>query len=278
MVTSQIRRFVPGRDADSDRYRHWRRAGEAASRSTGWSPRTSRCWVRASSSVTRRGSRCGAFSSTSPSARRFRAREQNPPRRSSASPLGPPCPRTASGPPATHDPRTAQKVAARPGQGRGRAGERARRSGRRGPAVVISHTTAGRDFALEWALERLRPSLRGTLRVGSVGPSGLLAGATLRDVELGDGRGRAVLVADSIRARYSIAELFGGPPAIADLRIWSPRRSPSSPNPGSRSPSPGSWPGRRRGRMRGSTPRIPRRTRPVLPCSAYVAPGSTAAP
>ncbi|MDE2975861.1 MAG: translocation/assembly module TamB [Gemmatimonadota bacterium] len=91
-----------------------------------------------------------------------------------------------------------------------------------GAAVVISHTTAGRDFALEWALERLRPSLVGTLRIGSVGPSGLLAGATLRDVELGDGRGRAVLVADSIRARYSIAELFGGPPAIADLRIWSP--------------------------------------------------------
>ncbi len=88
-------------------------------------------------------------------------------------------------------------------------------------AVVISHTTAGREFALERALERLRPALKGTLRVGSMGPGGLLAGATLYDVEIGDSMGRSVLVADSVRARYSIAELFGGPPAIADLRIWS---------------------------------------------------------
>ena len=91
-----------------------------------------------------------------------------------------------------------------------------------GAAMVISHTTAGREFALEWALDRLRPSLNGTLRVGSMGPSGLLAGATLYDIEFSDGMGRPVLVADSMRARYSIAELFGGPPAIADLRIWSP--------------------------------------------------------
>ena len=91
-----------------------------------------------------------------------------------------------------------------------------------GAAMVVSHTTAGREFALERALERLRPSLNGTLRVGSMGPSGLLAGATLYDVELSDSLGRPVLVADSMRARYSIVELFGGPPAIADLRIWSP--------------------------------------------------------
>ena len=89
-------------------------------------------------------------------------------------------------------------------------------------AMVISHTTAGREFALEWALERLRPSLTGTLRVGSMGPGGLLAGATLYDVELSDSLGRPILVADSMRARYSMAELFGGPPAIADLHIWSP--------------------------------------------------------
>lgn len=88
--------------------------------------------------------------------------------------------------------------------------------------VVISHTAAGRELALECALERLRPSLTGTLRVGSMGPSGILAGATVYDVELSDSLGRPVLVADSVRARYSVAEFFGGPPAIADLRIWSP--------------------------------------------------------
>ncbi len=89
-------------------------------------------------------------------------------------------------------------------------------------AAVISHTGAGRGLALDWALERVRPALNGTLTIGGVGPSGLLAGATLYEVEFSDGMGRRVLVADSIRARYSIAELFGGPPAIADLHIWSP--------------------------------------------------------
>ena len=89
-------------------------------------------------------------------------------------------------------------------------------------AMVLSHTMAGRDFALDWVLERVRPALNGTLTIGGVGPSGLLAGATLYDVELSDSVGRPVLFADSIRARYSIAELFGGPPSVADLRIWSP--------------------------------------------------------
>ena len=89
-------------------------------------------------------------------------------------------------------------------------------------AMVISHTTAGRDFALEWTLERVRPALNGSLIVGGVGPSGLLAGATLYEVELRDSVGRRVLAADSVRARYSLTELFGGPPAIADLHIWSP--------------------------------------------------------
>lgn len=89
-------------------------------------------------------------------------------------------------------------------------------------AMVISHTSAGRDFALDWALSRLRPALNGTLTVGGAGPGGFLAGATLYEVELSDSLGRRILVADSMRARYSISELFGGPPAVADLRIWSP--------------------------------------------------------
>ena len=89
-------------------------------------------------------------------------------------------------------------------------------------AMVISHTTAGRGFALDWALERVRPALNGTLTIGGVGPSSLFAGATLYDVELSDSLGRRVLVADSIRARYSIAAILGGPPSITDLNIWSP--------------------------------------------------------
>ena len=89
-------------------------------------------------------------------------------------------------------------------------------------AVVLSRTTAGREFALDWALDRLRPAINGTIEVGSLAPGGILAGATLHDVRLSDSLGRLVLVADSMRARYSVAELLGGPPAIADLHLWSP--------------------------------------------------------
>ena len=89
-------------------------------------------------------------------------------------------------------------------------------------AMVINHTTAGRDFALDWALKRVQPALNGTLTIGGMGPGGLLAGATLYDVALSDSMGHRILAADSIRARYSIAEFFGGPPSIADLNIWSP--------------------------------------------------------
>ena len=89
-------------------------------------------------------------------------------------------------------------------------------------AMVVNHTMMGRDIALDLALKWVRPALNGTLTVGGVGPSGLLAGATLYDVELSDSMGHRVLAVDSMRARYSISEFFGGPPAIADLQIWSP--------------------------------------------------------
>jgi len=89
-------------------------------------------------------------------------------------------------------------------------------------ALSISRTETGRGLALEWALERLRPAVNGTIHIGSVGPGGLLGGATLVDVALTDSLGRPVLVADSLRARYSVAELVLGSPAIADLQVWEP--------------------------------------------------------
>ena len=89
-------------------------------------------------------------------------------------------------------------------------------------ALAISRTGTGRGLALEWALEKLRPAINGTIRVGSVGPGGILGGATLVDLEVTDSLGRPVLVADSLRARYSVAELVMGPPAIADLELWGP--------------------------------------------------------
>ncbi len=89
-------------------------------------------------------------------------------------------------------------------------------------AVVVSRTAAGREAALDWALSTLRPSVNGSVAFESVGPGGLLGGATLRGVRVEDHLGRAVLTADSVRARYSLFDLLGGGRAIADLRLWSP--------------------------------------------------------
>lgn len=89
-------------------------------------------------------------------------------------------------------------------------------------AAVVSRTAAGREAALDWALSALRPSVNGSVAFESVGPGGLLGGATLRGVRVEDDRGRAVLTADSVRARYSIFDLWGGGRAIAGLRLWSP--------------------------------------------------------
>lgn len=88
--------------------------------------------------------------------------------------------------------------------------------------VVLARSAAGRELALNWALERLQHQIDGTIQVGSVGPGGIWGGATLRQVVIDDRQGRTVATADSIRARYSLRELLGGAPAVADLRLWSP--------------------------------------------------------
>lgn len=89
-------------------------------------------------------------------------------------------------------------------------------------AVVISHTAAGRGLALDWLLSRMRPGINGTLTVGSVSPGGLLGGATFHDVRIRDSEGHVVLVVDSVRARYSVADFLGGPAGLEDLQLWSP--------------------------------------------------------
>ncbi len=88
--------------------------------------------------------------------------------------------------------------------------------------VVLARSAAGRELALNWALERIQHRVDGTIQVGSVGPGGIWGGATLRQVVVADRQGRTVATADSIRARYSLRELLGGAPAVADLRLWSP--------------------------------------------------------
>ncbi len=87
-------------------------------------------------------------------------------------------------------------------------------------AVWVSRTASGREVALEWAMERIRPIVNGSVSVGAMGAGGLLGGATLHEVQLSDENGHPVVVADSIKARYSVAGLLGGSRTIADLDLW----------------------------------------------------------
>lgn len=89
-------------------------------------------------------------------------------------------------------------------------------------AAVVSRTAMGREAALEWALAALRPSLNGSVTLESIGPGGLLGGATLHGLRVEDHLGRPVLTADSVRARYPFFDLLAGRRAVADLRLWSP--------------------------------------------------------
>ncbi len=86
--------------------------------------------------------------------------------------------------------------------------------------VWISRTAAGRELALDWALARVRPAINGSITVGSVGPGGILGGATLYELRLEDSTGHRVLATDSVRARYSVAGMLGSLPGISDLEVW----------------------------------------------------------
>lgn len=92
-------------------------------------------------------------------------------------------------------------------------------------ATLLSRAPIGRELALEWAMGRLRPLVAASARlhVGSVGPGGLLGGAVLHDVRIEGAAGRAVVAADSVRARYSLLDLLGSAPGVAGLHVWSPR-------------------------------------------------------
>ncbi len=91
-------------------------------------------------------------------------------------------------------------------------------------AAFVSHTATGRAAALRWTLDRLSPLVEGTLSIGSVGPGGIFAGVTLRDIEVVGPEGQPTLLIDSAAARYSLVSALGlgGARQIGDLRLWSP--------------------------------------------------------
>ncbi|MGI9626542.1 MAG: translocation/assembly module TamB domain-containing protein [Longimicrobiales bacterium] len=90
-------------------------------------------------------------------------------------------------------------------------------------AVALSRTERGRTLVLERVLAYLAPRINGVVEVGTLGPAGLLGGARIHDFRVSDSAGRSVIEIDSLQLRYSLVELLGGTPAIADLSLWNPR-------------------------------------------------------
>ena len=88
--------------------------------------------------------------------------------------------------------------------------------------VVLTRTDFGVEQAGRYAVERLRASIHGELRVGSVTSRGLLRGVTLHDVAIDDADGRPFIRADSARLAYHFRTLAGGDLAFDRLFLYSP--------------------------------------------------------
>ncbi|MDH3222841.1 MAG: hypothetical protein OEO23_03925, partial [Gemmatimonadota bacterium] len=89
-------------------------------------------------------------------------------------------------------------------------------------AVALSRTQMGRNLVLEQGLAYLEPRINGKIEVGALGPAGLLGGARIYDIRVSDSAGSPLLTIDSLQVRYSLLELVGGSPAVADLSLWRP--------------------------------------------------------
>ena len=92
--------------------------------------------------------------------------------------------------------------------------------------VVVFYLLTRTDFGVEragrFAVDRLRSSIDGELRVGSVTSRGLLRGVTLHDVAIDDAEGRPFLRADSARLAYHLTTILGGDIAFDRLIVYAP--------------------------------------------------------
>lgn len=91
-----------------------------------------------------------------------------------------------------------------------------------GAFVALTRTDVGASYAMERLTGYLEGRMKGTLRIGGVSTGDLLAGVTLRDVEILDPSGRPFVRLDSARARYSALGLLGGQLVFRDVRLWGP--------------------------------------------------------
>ena len=89
-------------------------------------------------------------------------------------------------------------------------------------AAALVNSRPGQRVVLDFALDRVRGALAGTLTVDSVRSPTLLAGAVLVGVHLGAEGGRPFLDADSVRVHYSLLRLLSGTPRIAALTVYGP--------------------------------------------------------
>ncbi|HSH46516.1 MAG TPA: hypothetical protein VK966_11800, partial [Longimicrobiales bacterium] len=88
--------------------------------------------------------------------------------------------------------------------------------------IILTRTDFGVERAGQFAVERLRSSVHGELRVGGVTSRGLLSGVTIHDVTIEDPEGRLFLAADSARLAYRIRTLLGGDIAFDRLTLYTP--------------------------------------------------------
>lgn len=87
---------------------------------------------------------------------------------------------------------------------------------------LLTRTDFGVEQAGRFAIERLRSSIDGELRVGRVASRGLLRGVTLHDVTIDDAQGRPFLQADSARLAYHFRTIIGGDLSFDRLFVYSP--------------------------------------------------------
>ncbi|MEQ9401840.1 MAG: translocation/assembly module TamB domain-containing protein [Longimicrobiales bacterium] len=89
-----------------------------------------------------------------------------------------------------------------------------------GCAAVLTQTGRGQRVVLDFALDRIRSSLAGSLSVGEIRSAGLLGGATLADVRLDAAGDRPFMRVDSIHLAYSPVSLLSGRPSLRSLTAW----------------------------------------------------------
>lgn len=88
-------------------------------------------------------------------------------------------------------------------------------------ALVLTNTDWGRERVRRVAMNVLQGKAHGIVRVGRV-TGNLLTGATVHDLSITDSAGHPFLAADSVRARYSLVDLYRRHLELRDMLVVRP--------------------------------------------------------